>query len=136
MSLSDPPPKNSVNKRCEKLSRYSGDRGGEVRAAVHKGNRRVQGPRSSFNHRSDEGPPGPRPQQRDHDFRIVSTRVSQRPKKRASLVPSRRMDLENRRWQFGIEVPYLKLESKYNIKGNILLLPVVGTGESTIHLSK
>ncbi|KAL0281501.1 UNVERIFIED_CONTAM: hypothetical protein PYX00_002473 [Menopon gallinae] len=44
------------------------------------------------------------------------------------------MDLENRRWQFGIEVPYLKLESKYNIKGNILLLPVVGTGESTIHL--
>lgn len=46
------------------------------------------------------------------------------------------MDLEKKRWQFGIEVPYLKLESKYNIKGNILLLPVVGTGDSIIHLSK
>ncbi|EEB18800.1 Circadian clock-controlled protein precursor, putative [Pediculus humanus corporis] len=44
------------------------------------------------------------------------------------------MDLKNKTWQFGIEVPYLKLESQYNIKGNILLLPVVGTGDSIIHL--
>lgn len=47
-----------------------------------------------------------------------------------------RINMEKKRWTFGIEVPYLKLESKYNIKGNILLLPVVGTGDSTIHLSK
>ncbi|KAK6633522.1 hypothetical protein RUM44_004129 [Polyplax serrata] len=44
------------------------------------------------------------------------------------------INMEKKRWTFGIEVPYLKLESKYNIKGNILLLPVVGTGDSTIHL--
>lgn len=40
------------------------------------------------------------------------------------------------KWSFGIAVPYLRLESRYNIKGNILLLPVVGSGESTVHLSK
>ncbi|XP_068086380.1 circadian clock-controlled protein daywake-like [Anabrus simplex] len=42
------------------------------------------------------------------------------------------LDLENKRLDFGIDIPELRIEADYDMKGNILLLPLVGNGEAKL----
>lgn len=45
-----------------------------------------------------------------------------------------RMDLENETWNFGINIPLLDIKSRYNLKGHILVLPLVGHGNCDLKL--
>lgn len=39
-----------------------------------------------------------------------------------------RLDLEKKILSFDLNIPKLRIDSSYNLKGNILLLPLVGSG--------
>lgn len=38
------------------------------------------------------------------------------------------LDLEKKVLKFDLDIPRLRIDATYNLKGNILLLPVVGSG--------
>jgi len=44
------------------------------------------------------------------------------------------LDLEKRRLEFDLDIPKLRINSQYNLKGQILLLPVVGNGDVAMTL--
>ncbi|XP_055850304.1 protein takeout [Episyrphus balteatus] len=44
------------------------------------------------------------------------------------------LDLEKKLFNFELEIPILRIRAKYNLKGNILLLPVVGNGDVNMSL--
>lgn len=48
--------------------------------------------------------------------------------KRASL------DFKTNQLSFDLEIPKLKIDAAYNLKGNVLLLPLVGDGDVTMVL--
>lgn len=39
-------------------------------------------------------------------------------------------------WNFGLNLPLLDIKSQYNLKGNILVLPLLGHGDCEIKLSE
>ncbi|XP_047108334.1 protein takeout-like [Schistocerca piceifrons] len=45
-----------------------------------------------------------------------------------------RLDTEQQRLEFGLQIPDLRLEGNYDLKGHILLLPLVGNGRATLRL--
>ncbi|XP_050540297.1 uncharacterized protein LOC126904935 [Daktulosphaira vitifoliae] len=45
-----------------------------------------------------------------------------------------KMNLNKRRLDIGLFIPTIKVESKYDLKGNILLLPLVGVGDAKLFL--
>lgn len=47
-----------------------------------------------------------------------------------------RMDLVKNRLDIGLFIPTIKVESKYDLKGNLLLLPLVGVGDAKLYLSE
>lgn len=47
-----------------------------------------------------------------------------------------RLDLVKNRLNIGLFIPSIKVESKYDLKGNLLLLPLVGVGDAKLYLSK
>ncbi len=47
-----------------------------------------------------------------------------------------RMDLKRGKLDIGLFIPLIKVEAKYDLKGNILLLPLVGIGDARLYLSK
>uniref|UniRef100_T1GGV1 Uncharacterized protein n=1 Tax=Megaselia scalaris TaxID=36166 RepID=T1GGV1_MEGSC len=44
------------------------------------------------------------------------------------------LDLKNHNLTFDIDLPLLRIRAKYNLKGNILLLPLVGNGDVNMAL--
>jgi len=46
------------------------------------------------------------------------------------------MDLVKNRLDIGLFIPTIKVESKYDLKGNLLLLPLVGVGDAKLYLSE
>lgn len=46
------------------------------------------------------------------------------------------MDLEKRLLNFELEIPLLRIRAKYNLKGNILLLPLIGNGDVAMALKQ
>ncbi|XP_044752564.1 protein takeout-like [Coccinella septempunctata] len=44
------------------------------------------------------------------------------------------LDLQNKTWNFGINMPLLDIKSRYNLKGHILVLPLVGNGNCDLKL--
>jgi len=46
------------------------------------------------------------------------------------------MDLDKNRLDIGLFIPTIKVESKYDLKGKLLLLPLVGVGDAKLYLSK
>jgi len=46
------------------------------------------------------------------------------------------MDLVKNRLDIGLFIPTIKVESKYDLKGNLLLLPLVGVGDAKLFLSE
>ena len=44
------------------------------------------------------------------------------------------IDLKSNTLNFDLEIPKLKIDATYNLKGNILLLPLVGSGDVTMTL--
>lgn len=44
------------------------------------------------------------------------------------------MDIGGRKMEFGIYFPRLDIKSKYNLKGKILILPLVGNGDCQMSL--
>lgn len=47
-----------------------------------------------------------------------------------------RLDLVKNRIDIGLFIPTIKVEAKYDLKGNLLLLPLVGVGDAKLYLSK
>lgn len=47
-----------------------------------------------------------------------------------------RLDLVKNRLDIGLFIPSIKVESKYDLKGNLLLLPLVGVGDAKLYLSE
>lgn len=47
-----------------------------------------------------------------------------------------RLDLKKGRLDIGLFIPLIKVEAKYDLKGNILLLPLVGIGDAKLYLSE
>ncbi|XKL60772.1 hypothetical protein PGB90_007829 [Kerria lacca] len=45
-----------------------------------------------------------------------------------------RMDLRRGKLDIGLFIPIIKVEAKYDLKGNILLLPLVGIGDAKLYL--
>ncbi|RZB45738.1 JHBP domain containing protein, partial [Asbolus verrucosus] len=45
-------------------------------------------------------------------------------------------DIANKKWNFGLDLPLLNIESQYNLKGKILVLPLVGHGACDLRLSE
>ncbi|KAK7601698.1 hypothetical protein V9T40_009139 [Parthenolecanium corni] len=45
-----------------------------------------------------------------------------------------RLDLKKGRLDIGLFIPLIKVEAKYDLKGNILLLPLVGIGDAKLYL--
>lgn len=46
------------------------------------------------------------------------------------------MDLVKNHLDIGLFIPTIKVESKYDLKGNLLLLPLVGVGDVKLFLSE
>lgn len=46
------------------------------------------------------------------------------------------MDMKRGKLDIGLFIPVIKVEAKYDLKGNILLLPLVGVGDAKLYLSK
>lgn len=46
------------------------------------------------------------------------------------------MDLKKGKLDIGLFIPIIKVDAKYDLKGNILLLPLVGVGDARLYLSK
>lgn len=46
------------------------------------------------------------------------------------------MDLAKNRLDIGLFIPTIKVEAKYDLKGNLLLLPLVGVGDAKLYLSE
>ena len=44
------------------------------------------------------------------------------------------LDLEKKTLVFDLEIPKLRINATYNLKGNILLLPLIGKGDVNIVL--
>lgn len=47
-----------------------------------------------------------------------------------------RIDLAKNRLDIGLFIPTIKVEAKYDLKGNLLLLPLVGVGDAKLYLSE
>lgn len=47
-----------------------------------------------------------------------------------------RLDLAKNRLDIGLFIPTIKVEAKYDLKGNLLLLPLVGVGDAKLYLSE
>uniref|UniRef100_A0AAU6SHN7 Protein takeout-like protein n=1 Tax=Maconellicoccus hirsutus TaxID=177089 RepID=A0AAU6SHN7_MACHI len=45
-----------------------------------------------------------------------------------------RMDIKRGKLDIGLFIPLIKVEAKYDLKGNILLLPLVGVGDAKLYL--
>lgn len=45
------------------------------------------------------------------------------------------LDLKKQLLDFDLEIPVLRIDATYNLKGNILLLPLIGNGDVTMTLS-
>ncbi|CAG2062433.1 unnamed protein product [Timema podura] len=45
------------------------------------------------------------------------------------------LDLKNRIFELGIDIPEILVESEYDLSGKILILPIVGSGEARLRLS-
>ncbi|XP_025415710.1 protein takeout-like [Sipha flava] len=45
-----------------------------------------------------------------------------------------KLDLVKNRLDIGLFIPIIKVESKYDLKGNLLLLPLVGVGDAKLYL--
>lgn len=45
-----------------------------------------------------------------------------------------RMDLKKGKLDIGLFIPVIRVEAKYDLKGNILLLPLVGIGDARVYL--
>lgn len=45
-----------------------------------------------------------------------------------------RLDLDKKYLNFELEIPLLRINAQYNLKGNILLLPLVGNGDVVMAL--
>lgn len=46
------------------------------------------------------------------------------------------MDFKRGKLDIGLFIPVIKVDAKYDLKGNILLLPLVGVGDAKLYLSK
>ncbi|KAJ3654881.1 hypothetical protein Zmor_014034 [Zophobas morio] len=44
-------------------------------------------------------------------------------------------DIPNKKWNFGLNLPLLNIKSQYNLKGKILVLPLVGHGPCDLRLT-
>lgn len=45
-----------------------------------------------------------------------------------------KLDLDKNRLDIGLFIPTIKVEAKYDLKGNLLLLPLVGVGDAKLYL--
>ncbi|XP_014245487.1 protein takeout-like [Cimex lectularius] len=45
-----------------------------------------------------------------------------------------RLDIKNGRFDIGLHIPQIRTESQYDLKGNILLLPLIGVGDAKLVL--
>lgn len=52
------------------------------------------------------------------------------------LISINRLDLVKNRLDIGLFIPTIKVEAKYDLKGNLLLLPLVGVGDAKLYLSE
>lgn len=42
--------------------------------------------------------------------------------------------MKNKKWNFGIDLPLLDIKSQYDLKGKVLILPLVGNGANELKL--
>jgi Haemolymph juvenile hormone binding protein (JHBP). len=47
-----------------------------------------------------------------------------------------RFDLKRNKLDIGLFIPTIKVDATYDLKGKLLLLPLVGVGHAKLHLSK
>lgn len=57
-------------------------------------------------------------------FRMIASKN----KLKINLFPTFSLDLEKKQLSFDLLIPKLRIDATYSLKGNILLLPIVGSG--------